>query len=76
MLQTIDHIAFRNMDERLVFYLKQHQATTQSNMLSISFTEIAQELNSSREVISRLMKKLTEKGMIKQHKSYIEIVNL
>lgn len=76
MLQTIDHIAFRNMDERLVFYLKQHQATTQSNMLSISFTEIAQELNSSREVISRLMKKLAEKGMIKQHKSYIEIVNL
>ncbi len=76
MLQTIDHIAFRNMDERLVFYLKQHQATTQSNMLSISFTEIAQELNSSREVISRLMKKLSEKGMIKQHKSYIEIVNL
>lgn len=76
MLQTIDHIAFRNMDERLVFYLKQHQASTQSNMLSISFTEIAQELNSSREVISRLMKKLTEKGMIKQHKSYIEIINL
>ncbi|TDO29193.1 Crp/Fnr family transcriptional regulator [Sediminibacterium goheungense] len=76
MLQTIDHIAFRNMDERLVFYLKQHQASTGSDMLSISFTEIAQELNSSREVISRLMKKLTEKGMIRQHKSYIEIVNL
>ncbi len=76
MLQTIDHIAFRNMDERLVFYLKQHQDTTKSNLLSISFTEIAQELNSSREVISRLMKKLAEKGMITQHKSHIEIVNL
>ncbi len=76
MLQTIDHIAFRNMDERLVFYLKQHQAITKSNMLGNSFTEIAQELNSSREVISRLMKKLAEKGMIKQHKSHVEIVNL
>lgn len=76
MLQTIDHIAFRNMDERLVFYLQQHQQTVKSNTLSLSYTEIAQELNSSREVISRLMKKLAEKGMIKQHKSHIEIINL
>ncbi|BFG70965.1 Crp/Fnr family transcriptional regulator [Sediminibacterium sp. KACHI17] len=76
MLQTIDHIAFRNMDERLVFYLQQHQNTLKSNIVSVSFTEIAQELNSSREVISRLMKKLAEKGMIKQHKSHIEIINL
>lgn len=76
MLQTIDHIAFRNMDERLVFYLQQHQNTVKSNILTVSFTEIAQELNSSREVISRLMKKLAEKGMIKQHKSHVEIINL
>ena len=76
MLQTIDHIAFRNMDERLVFYLQQHQNTLKSNIVSVSLTEIAQELNSSREVISRLMKKLAEKGMIKQHKSHIEIIKL
>lgn len=76
MLQTIDHIAFRNMDERLVFWLQQHQLNLKSNLVSVSFTEIAQELNSSREVISRLMKKLAEKGMIKQHKSHIEIINL
>ncbi|MBL0883709.1 MAG: Crp/Fnr family transcriptional regulator [Chitinophagaceae bacterium] len=76
MLQTIDHIAFRNMDERLVFYLQQHQNTLKSNIVSASFTEIAQELNSSREVISRLMKKLAEKGMIKQYKSHIEIIQL
>jgi CRP/FNR family transcriptional regulator len=41
-----------------------------------SFTEIAQELNSSREVVSRLMKKLSEKGLIVLHKSHIEIVNI
>ncbi len=76
MLQTIDHIAFRNMDERLVFYLQQYKNTTGSSILTTSFTEIAQELNSSREVISRLMKKLTEKGLISQHKSHIEILDL
>ncbi|HEY1164901.1 MAG TPA: Crp/Fnr family transcriptional regulator [Chitinophaga sp.] len=76
MLLTIDQIAFRNMDERIVFYLKQHQKTLQSNHIHLPFTQIAQELNSSREVISRLMKKLSDKGLIRLHKQYIEIVNL
>jgi CRP/FNR family transcriptional regulator len=76
VLQTIDHIAFRNMDERLLFYLKRHQEKLKTNVISISFTQIAQELNSSREVISRLMKKLSEKGVLKLHSSGIEIINL
>lgn len=76
LLEVIDHIAFRNMDERLVFYLKKHQQKLNTNLVYTSFTEIAQELNSSREVISRLMKKLSEKGIIKLHGSKVEIINL
>ncbi len=76
LLQTIDHIAFRNMDERLVFYLKRYQEMQKSNIVTTPFTEIAQELNSSREVISRLMKKLSDKGFIKLHRSYVEIISL
>ncbi len=76
LLETIDHIAFRNMDERLLFYLKRHKEKFKSNIIPISFTEIAKDLNSSREVISRLMKKLSDKGIIQLHRSQIEIVNL
>jgi CRP/FNR family transcriptional regulator len=76
LLQVIDHIAFRNMDERLVFYLRRHQEKLETNIISNSFTEIAQELNSSREVISRLMKKLSEKGVVRLHGSHVEIINL
>ena len=77
LLFTIDHIAFRNMDERLLFYLKRQQETLNTNILTVSNTEIAQELNSSREVISRLMKKLSEKGNIRLLKGQqIEIVSL
>lgn len=76
LLQTIDHIAFRNMDERLLFYLKRHQEKFKTNIISISYTEIAQDLNSSREVISRLMKKLAERGIIKQRRSEVEIIDL
>lgn len=77
LLNTLDHTAFRSMDEKLVFYLKREQDIKKSNILSVNNTEIAQELNSSREVISRLMKKLAERGMIKVLKNQlIEISNL
>jgi CRP/FNR family transcriptional regulator len=76
LLDTLDHIAFRNLDERLLWYLKQHQKSLKSNTIKVSFTEIATGLNSSREVISRLMKKLAEKGHIKINKNQIEIIDL
>jgi CRP/FNR family transcriptional regulator, anaerobic regulatory protein len=76
LLETIDHIAFQNMDERLEFYLRRHQNALQSNVLEITNTQIAQELNSSREVISRLMKKLSEAGKIRLLKNGIEILKL
>jgi CRP/FNR family transcriptional regulator len=76
LLLTIDHIAFRNMDERLMFYLKRQQQTLNTNVLQVSNTEIAQELNSSREVISRLMRKLSDKGLVKLCRNNIEIINI
>lgn len=76
LLQTIDHIAFRNMDERLVFYLKRYQQQFGTNRIELTFTEIAQELNSSREVISRLMRKLADKGIVKLMGSHVELVDL
>jgi len=77
MLQTIDHIAFRNMDERLLYYLQRQQKILKSDQFAISHTEIAHELNSSREVISRLVKKLAEQGKIRLLKNQqIEIIQL
>jgi CRP/FNR family transcriptional regulator len=76
LLIVIDHIAFRNMDERLVFYLKRHVEKSGNNIISVPFTAIAADLNSSREVISRLMKKLSEKGCVKLHRAHVEIRDL
>jgi CRP/FNR family transcriptional regulator len=76
MLQTLDSVAFRNMDERLEFYLKRHRDTTRSNIIPITHQEIAQELNSSREVISRLLKKMSERGKVKLHRYHVEILDL
>jgi CRP/FNR family transcriptional regulator len=76
LLQTIDQIAFRNMDERLVAYLRKNQLSLQTNIIPYTHAEMAAELNSSREVISRLMKKLSDKGMVKLHRNSIEIIDL
>ena len=76
LLQTIDHIAFRNLDERLIFYLKRHQEKLKSKIVPLTHSEIAQELNSSREVITRLLKKLSDRGMLKMHRQHIEIIDL
>jgi CRP/FNR family transcriptional regulator, anaerobic regulatory protein len=77
LLETFDHIAFRSMDSKLLYYLRREQEVHKSNTLLINKAEIARELNSSREVISRLMKKLADRGMIKMGKKQsVEIINL
>jgi CRP/FNR family transcriptional regulator len=58
LLTTIDHIAFQNLDERLVQYLKTKSKTLQTSLIKLSHEQIAVDLASSRVVISRLLKKL------------------
>jgi CRP/FNR family transcriptional regulator len=72
LLVVIDHVSFKAMDERLEFYLeKQHRDLNTRNLL-ITHGEIARDLNSSREVISRLLKKMEQQNKVVLHRSYIE----
>ena len=58
LLRTIDQIAFQKLDDRLVYYLKEKSKATQSKLINLSHQQIAEELGTSRVVISRLLKKL------------------
>jgi len=71
LLKTIDAIAFSNMDERLEDYLKK-QVARLGNNLKMAHQEIATDLNSSREVISRLLKKMEAKNWLTIHRNSIE----
>ncbi|WP_316749950.1 Crp/Fnr family transcriptional regulator [Pedobacter gandavensis] len=73
LLMVIDSIAFNGLDQRLSFYLEKQQEQLQTNQLQLTHQEIAADLNSSREVISRLLKKMEQKGEIKLHRSFIEL---
>ncbi len=74
VLEVIDNIAFRAMDERLEFYLKRHQEACGCSEIKLSHQEIASELNTSREVISRLLKKMEQRGLLKLHRNQIEVL--
>lgn len=75
VLEVVDSIAFRAMDERLEFYLNRHADACACKDLKLSHQEIATELNTSREVISRLLKKMEQRGLVRLHRNHIEILN-
>ncbi len=72
MLETIDTIAFMNMDERLLRYLQDKAKINQSEALQVTHQQIAYDLNTSRVVISRLLKRLEiEKKILLQRNQII-----
>lgn len=76
LLQTIDSIAFMNMDERILKYLKEKTESTGSNTITKTHQDIAYDLNSSREVISRLLKLLEKRGTVRLHRNKVEVISL
>ena len=74
MLLAIDNLAFMNMDERLLNYLFEKAKINNSNHVQNTHQEIAYDLNTSRVVISRLLKALENEGRIKLHRASIEIL--
>ncbi|TAE55971.1 MAG: Crp/Fnr family transcriptional regulator [Bacteroidetes bacterium] len=75
LIMTVDNIAFRAMDERLIVYLDQQTGVYGSRDLHVTHQQIADDLNSSREVISRLLKKLEQRQVIRLHRSHIEVLS-
>jgi CRP/FNR family transcriptional regulator len=75
LLKVVDGIAFHRMDERLIEYLEKNAEANQSNSIHKTHQQIAQELNSSREVITRLLKKLEQRGVVRVNRNQIQLIN-
>ena len=65
MLEAIDSLAFMKMDERLYKYLKNKVMLNDTNTIPIKHQDIAEDLNTSRVVVSRLLKQLENQSKIK-----------
>lgn len=73
MFQAIDDIAFKKMDERLMKYLVVKSKQVKSNELSMTHQEIAKELGTSREVISRLLKQLENRKLVELGRNVVYV---
>jgi len=74
LLDTIHHLLYDKMDKRLLDYLNEKVELTNKNPLKISHRQIASELGTAREVVSRLIKKLETEGVVRQQINSIEIL--
>lgn len=74
MLEAIDNLAFMKMDQRLYKYLTDKVKIMRSPTLNTTHQEIAIDLNTSRVVVSRLLKQLENEGKIKLYRNRIEVL--
>ncbi|ULQ53149.1 Crp/Fnr family transcriptional regulator [Flavihumibacter fluvii] len=76
MLKSIESIAFHKLDERLIAYLKEKQRLTGSSVIKASHSLIADELATSRVVVSRLLKQLENEQKIILYRNEIKILKV
>jgi CRP/FNR family transcriptional regulator, anaerobic regulatory protein len=74
LLKTIDQIAFQKLDERLIYYLKEKAHATGSSLLNLSHEQIANDLATSRVVISRLLKKLENDKRLLLYRNQLKLL--
>jgi len=75
LLKTIDQIAFQKLDERLIHYLKEKSKATGSALINLSHEQIANDLATSRVVISRLLKTLENQKKLLLYRHQIKLLS-
>ncbi len=76
LIQVIDLIAFSNMDKQLIHYLEERSKALRTRLLDITHQEIADELHVHRETISRLLRVMEDKNLVRLGRTNIEVLTL
>ncbi len=74
LMQVIDLIAFKNMDKQLLHYLEERSKALNTRVLEITHQEIADELHAHREAISRLLRTMEQKKLVRLRRNSIEVL--
>lgn len=75
MLKSLETIAFKKLDERLIAYLKEKQRIANSSVIKLSHVQIAEELGTSRVVISRLLKHLENEKKLLLYRNELKLLS-
>lgn len=76
MVESIDGLAFKNMNQRLLKYLVDKAKINQDVNLHITHQEIADDLNTSRVVVTRLLKQLHNDGKVFATRNKVKVIDL
>lgn len=74
LLEVVNAVAFKKMDERILLFLRKKVEIAQSNVLSMTHEQMAAELGTARVVVSRLLKQLEVEGVVKLGRNKITLV--
>ena len=74
LLEVVNAVAFKKVDERLLNLLKLKSDHTKSHTLAITHEQLANELGTARVVVSRLLKQMEDKGLVKLGRNKITLV--
>ena len=74
MLDTINHLLFNKLDQRVLTHLQEKEEISGGNLIKITHKQIANELGTAREVISRIIKKLEKEEKLEQLPEGIKIL--
>jgi len=73
LLEVVNAIAFKKMDERLLNFIKKKCENTKSKTLNVTHEQLANELGTARVVVSRLLKQMEEEGLVKLGRNKISL---
>ena len=74
LMQVIDLIAFSHMDKQLLHYLQERSKALNTRILDITHQQIADELHAHREAISRLLRTMEQKKLVRLGRNSIELL--
>jgi CRP/FNR family transcriptional regulator len=74
LLEVVNAIAFKKMDERLLDFIKKKCALTNSQTLYVTHEQLANNLGTARVVVSRLLKQMEDEGLVKLGRNKISLV--
>ncbi|SFE50324.1 Crp/Fnr family transcriptional regulator [Thermoflexibacter ruber] len=74
LLEVVNEIAFKKMDERLLNFIQKKCELTQNKTLSMTHEQLANELGTARVVVSRLLKQMEDEGLVKLGRNKITLL--
>ena len=76
LIRTIDGLAFKGLDQRVLDHLTERASKQATRTVQVTHQELANAVNSSREVISRILKRMENEGLLRLGRQKIEILGI